>query len=157
MIQWAQDEWDYTVEWTGNLLGYLNPASDDFVLKKAFIPEEDPLEEYMDTLKNTVSEKLGFTSWVDLVGNLQGIQGSSESYNDTISVYGIGLVNADFVDLSFYDANKNMVYTVIRGVLAILLVIYNINQIYKLLNRGGTLAEGAGAIGHKDNDRSTAG
>ena len=127
-------------------MNFLDPTSDGFFLKKAFVPDEDPVQVGLENVKNVVSDKLGFNSWTDLLAGLSNVTADSQSYTDTISVYGVGEVTAEFVDLSSYEQSRNMVYTIIRGVLAILLVIYNINQIYKLLNRGGTLADGVGAM-----------
>lgn len=75
---------------------------------------------------------------------LSGVSASGGNYDATISVYGVGAVSGTFVDTSAFEANKAWIYTVIRGCLAVMAYIFNINQFYKLLNRGATIA-GIGA------------
>jgi hypothetical protein len=125
----------------GNIVNYLNPASDSFFLKVALIPSDGYLSDRYTEFQSDMLSWLGYSDFASFLDSIQGVTSSEGTYTATIDVYGVGSFNQTFVDTSYYNANKTWIYTVIRGVLAVMAYIYNLNQFYKLLNRGGSLSD----------------
>lgn len=122
-----------------SLLDLFNPASDEFFLKQAFVPDEGYFQGKYDEFKVSLATTLGYGDYISFLTDLQGMSSSRGSYVKTMNIYGVGSVTAPVIDTSFYDAHTTWIFSVIRGVLAIFCVLFNINQIYKLLNRGATI------------------
>lgn len=81
----------------GNVVSYLNPVSDSFILSLAFVPEDGYLEDSVSDLKSVVDSK--FTVLTQLEGITHSLENENFSYNDDwpgitadLSTYGIGEV-----------------------------------------------------------------
>jgi hypothetical protein len=124
----------------------LNPSSQDFFLKKAFLPSDGYLQGKFQEFQTKIAQKLDYKDYNDFFTQMQNMQVNRGEYTATVHLYGVGDVTGKFIDTSYYDSNKTWIYMVIRGVLAVMLVIFNINQIYKFLNRGASLASSGEAM-----------
>ena len=136
----------------GSLVDYINPFSENFfvykliellgdLLKGLFVPDDDFFSSNIDNLKSKLSEKLPYEHYIQIFGNVENVDGSS---GGSISLNGYKIngstFNSDnFIDLGFITKYKDNWYSWARGIIYILLVIYNVNQIMKLF-RGYNLA-----------------
>lgn len=135
-----------------NIISYLNPFSENFfgyklisllgdLLKNLFVPSEDYLSNQFYNIKNDLENKLSYTSYIDLLEILE-IDESGENISISLSDYsistGINVSLNNFIDFSIFDEYKNVYFSWIRGFTFVFLIIYNINQVYKLI-RGHSL------------------
>ena len=148
--------WDFLV----NIISYINPFSDNFLGKKIveligdlfnflFIPEDDYFSNKFNEVKSALIHKLGYDNYIEIFGNLENI---NEGNINSISLenYKLGslIINfSNFIDISKISNYRETWFTWVRGVTFILLIIYNFNQIYKLI-RGTNLADGMSTISH---------
>lgn len=69
------------------LVDYLNPLSDNFILKIAFIPEQDYITDNFQSLRQALLDKLGIGNFVQqTIDNMQDMQESSEWQGFEITV-----------------------------------------------------------------------
>lgn len=94
-------------------------------------------------IKNNLESKLGYQAYIDIFGTLEDITESGASTVD-FKGYQIGNLNISqekFINFSFITKYKDTWYGWVRGVTFVFLVIYNLNQLLKLI-RGINLADG---------------
>jgi hypothetical protein len=117
----------------------LDPTSDSFFLKVAFVPTDGYFQQRYEDLKLDCFDALNIDDYTGFLGDMEGVSPESTSLTSQVNLYGVGSVNATFMDTSIYEDHKSWIYTVIRGFFAVFAYIYNINQVYKFLNRGASL------------------
>lgn len=124
------------IELLGNLLNFL------------FVPKSDFFSNQIDDIKYQISQKIPYQDYIDMFETVKQVKEEGnlsvglEGYNFS---NGITYNNKKFIDFSFITKYKNTWYAWIRGIIFILLIIYNINQIMKLF-RGYNVAEGINKI-----------
>jgi hypothetical protein len=123
----------------GSFLNSFNPASEDFFLKKAFIPSEGYFEDRYEDFEETIQNSFGYIPYLSYMESLEDVEAIDGSYQQTVEIYGVGDVSATWLNTEAYDENRSWIYTAIRAVLAVGLVLFNINQVYRLFNRGATI------------------
>lgn len=141
-----------------NLLDWLNPFSENFFVYKLiellgnllqwlFVPADDYFSSNIDTLKSNLSVKIPYEDYIEMFGTIENIEGGNTSNIDlngyTIAGKQFGLNN--FINLGLILQYKETWYSWARGIVFILLIIYNINQIMKLF-RGYSVGEGSSRI-----------
>ena len=154
----------------GEIISYINPFSENFfvykllellgnLLKFLFVPSDGFFSNKIDNLKLKLSERLPYEDYVNMFETVKQV-----SSGDSISVglnnynFGNGLTydNNKFVDFSWITNYKETWYMWVRGVIFILLIIYNLNQIMKVL-RGYNIGDGISKIEDKSSNKSTEG
>ena len=129
-----------------DIISFLNPSSDNFfgkkiieligdLLKTLFIPKEDYFSNKFTTLKESFSERLSYQSYIDIFEQSKLIKGDEQLSID-LDNYVVGsntLSINKFIDLSIFDKYKSTYYGFVRGFTYIFLVLYVINNFYKLI------------------------
>ena len=142
-----------------NILSYINPSSDNFLgkklveligdlLKSLFIPKEDYFSNKFTTLKQSFSERLSYQSYIDIFEQSKLIM-ADEQLSIDLDNYIVGsntLTINKFIDFSIFDKYKSTYYSFVRGFTYIFLILYVINNFYKLI-RGTSIMN---AISHKN-------
>lgn len=108
-----------------------------------FVPSENYFPSNFEMIKNNLESKLGYQAYIDIFGTLEDITESGASTVD-FKGYQIGNLNISqekFINFSFITKYKDTWYGWVRGVTFVFLVIYNLNQLLKLI-RGINLADG---------------
>lgn len=142
-----------------DIVSFLNPSSDNFfgkkiieligdLLKTLFIPKEDYFSNKFTILKESFSERLSYQSYIDILEQTELIV-AHEQLSIDLDNYVVGsntLSINKFIDFSIFDKYKSTYYGFVRGFTYIFLVLYVINNFYKLI-RGTSLMN---AIIHKN-------
>jgi hypothetical protein len=133
----ASDEFmlNSTIRLLSDFFDSFNPDSDRFIFKVLFVPEPNYISDKNDQLENALKDKAYIEQYIGLLEGISQTTPETPELTKTINVYGIGSVTGKFLNTSFYHEYKNMMFTIIRAVIAIGLLIFNINQISKLLTR----------------------
>ena len=142
----------------GNLLDWLNPFSESFFVYKLiellgnllewlFVPDDNYFNNNIDNLKSSLGEKIPYEDYIDMFGDIENVEGGNTS-NINLNGYIVagkqfGLNN--FINFSWILQYKETWYSWARGIVFILLIIYNINQIMKLF-RGYSVGDGNSRI-----------
>lgn len=140
-----------------DIISYINPWHDNFLGKKIiellgdllkwlFIPDDNFFDDNIEEIKGKIAEKIPYQDYIDMFETIEQVNGdgdlsvSLENYN-----FGKGLTysNKKFIDFNWVTKYKDTWYAWCRGVIFILLIIYNINQISKLF-RGYNVGDGSG-------------
>lgn len=136
-------------------MSYINPFSENFfvykllellgeLLKWLFVPSDGYFDNIVDDMKYSISQKIPYQDYIDMFETVQQVEGEGNisvglnNYN-----FGNGLTynNEKFIDFSWVTKYRDTWYAWTRGIIFILLIIYNINQIMKLF-RGYNIASG---------------
>lgn len=142
----------------GSLVDYINPFSENFfvykliellgdLLKWLFFPSDDFFSSNIDNLKSMLSKKIPYEDYIHIFGDVENVNGSSSG---SISLNGYKINGStfnseNFIDLGFITKYKDTWYSWTRGVIYILVIIYNINQVMKLF-RGYGLTSGSSKV-----------
>lgn len=136
------------------LLDWLNPFSENFFVYKLiellgnllqwlFVPDDNYFSGNIDTLKSNLSVKIPYEDYIKMFGIIENVESSNISninFNGyTIAGKQFNLNN--FINFSWILNYKETWYSWARGIVFILLIIYNINQIMKLF-RGYNIGDG---------------
>lgn len=134
--------WKAVVDFFAKLLSWLNPLSDTFFLKLAFIPEVGYFETQVDALVAELSDHFGVDQYLGMLSEIKGIGGSGAPSDYTADFYfwGVGKIKGKYLEPKNFDNVRNTVHNLIRAVMMVFLILFNINQVYKLLNRGASLS-----------------
>lgn len=148
-----------------DIISYINPFSENFFLNGVlewcgnffsdlgeffiglFVPEEDYFDNQINDLKAKISEKLPYYDYVQLFGTIEQVT-SGEDIKIGLNGYDIGgttFNDNDFIDFSFITKYRDVWYSWVRGFVFVFLIIYNCNQIIKLL-RGYNVADGVTSV-----------
>ena len=148
------------VEFLGSMLSYINPFSDNFfgytliellydllvtVFKYLFVPDDDYFSSYFESLQNRLNEVFPFYDYLE---QLEEVETNSTDISTSITISGISIFgqsisSSDYIDLSIFNNYKETWYTWCRVFIYILLVLYNINEVIKLM-RGVNAFNGSG-------------
>ena len=152
------------------LLIYLNPFSVNFILKtlfewignfftslwdffiRLFVPEDDYFSNKINDMKNKISQKIPYQDYVDMFETVKQVE-SGEDISINLNGYKIGNMNFNipkFINFSWVSKYKNTWYAWVRGFVFVFLIIYNINQVIKLL-RGYNVADGVSKLNESGN------
>ena len=140
------------------LLSYINPFSENFfvyklidllgdLLKLLFFPSDNFFNDKVEDMKNKISQKIPYQDYINMFETIQQVE-SGENISIDLKGYKIGNSTFNinnFIDFGWITEYKETWYSWVRGVIFILLIIYNINQIMKLF-RGYNVAEGISKI-----------
>lgn len=110
------------------------------LLQYLFIPEEDYFDNMIGMLSDTLNERIKTQDYQELLESLQVSTRASSLPNMTATFFG---QKVTIVDMSIYSNYQSTIYSWVRGTMFILLLFYNVNNIYKLI-RGGSLQDGKG-------------
>ncbi len=141
-----------------DIVSFINPFSENFFVYKLidllgeliqwlFVPDDEYFISNIDTLKSSLSAKIPYEDYINMFGTIENVEGGSTS-NVILNGYTIagkqfGLNN--FINFSWILQYKETWYSWARGIIFILLIIYNINQIMKLF-RGYSVGDGSSRI-----------
>ena len=113
-------------------------------MKWLFVPSDGYFDNIVEDIKYKISQKIPYQDYIEMFETVQQVQ-SGESIAVGLNNYnfGNGLTynNDKFIDFSWVTKYKDTWYAWARGIIFILLIIYNINQIMKLF-RGYSIGEG---------------
>lgn len=102
-------------------------------IKYMFVPSETYFSSKFDSLKTKLETKLSYSSYVSLV---EGLRGSGGTFKDVrVTLYGSDIV---LIPASIVNSQLDTIHSWVRGFIFILLIFYNINNIYKMI-RGTSL------------------
>lgn len=148
------------INFLSDILSYINPFSQNFfvykliellgnMLKWLFVPDDNFFSSHFGEIKETLQNKLGYQGYIDIFSSLEDI---SENGATTVNLkgYKIGNLNIDvnkFINFNSILKYKDTWYSWVRAFMFIGLLIYNINQVYKLI-RGTNLADSQKTISH---------
>ena len=138
----------------GELLSYINPFSENFfvykliellgdLLQGLFVPDENYFNSNIENLKTSLSAKIPYEDYIEMFETIQQVE-SGETISIDLGGYKVGNNTFNFnnfIDFSWITQYKTTWYAWVRGVIFVLLIIYNINQIMKLF-RGYNIAGG---------------
>lgn len=146
----------------GSLLDYLNPFSENFfvykllellgnLLEDLFVPGDDYFNSNIDSLKSSLSTKIPYDDYIQIFGTIENVEsGNTSNVNlNNYTVAGKQFSINNFIDFGWILQYKENWYSWARGIIFILLIIYNINQIMKLF-RGYGVAEGNSRINNEN-------
>lgn len=139
-------------------MSYINPFSENFfvykliellgnLLQLLFVPDENYFNSNIENLKTSLSSKIPYDDYIEIFGTIENVEGSNTS-NVNLNNYTVGgkqfSIN-NFIDFGWILQYKENWYSWARGIIFILLIIYNINQIMKLF-KGYGIGEGNSRI-----------
>lgn len=123
------------------MIDYFNPASDSFVLKIAFIPEEGYFESKIDELKNKAQDSVGLFSQLEGIFNAvaQSVDDDDhwEGMKVDISSYGLGQIsNVSIIDPTFINFVAPKIKLWISGLIWFMLLLWLVRRIAGFWGRG---------------------
>ena len=146
--------WEFGV----NIVSYINPFSDNFLGKKIiellsdllkflFVPSDGYFDNKVNEIKAKISEKIPYQDYIDMFETVKQVESGEDISIDLngYQVAGNSFNAKKFIDFSWITKYKTIWYSWCRGIIFILLIIYNINQIMKLF-RGYNVGEGISRI-----------
>lgn len=137
-------------EWVGNFFGFLR---DLFI--SLFVPEDDYFTNKVNDMKSKISQKIPYQDYVDMFETVKQVE-SGQDISISLNNYKIGNLNFNipkFVDFNWVSKYKNTWYAWVRGFVFIFLIIYNVNQVIKLL-RGYNVTEGVSKLNESGGTKS---
>lgn len=99
------------------------------ILKTVFIPSNEYFQGKFNMIKTKLNDKLEYAGLVAQIENLKVIKGS-DLQDIEIDIMG---VHAKILDAKYVNVVKAEIHEWVRGLMFILLLVYNINQIYLLI------------------------
>lgn len=137
-----------------SLLDWLNPFSENFFVYKLvellgnllqwlFVPDDNYFNNNIDNLKANLSSKIPYNDYIEMFETIKQVE-SGEDISIDLKGYTVGnntFSFNNFIDFSWITQYKETWYSWVRGIIFILLIIYNVNQIMKLF-RGYNIGEG---------------
>lgn len=120
---------------------------------RIFVPADNFFTNKIDDTKSKVAEKIPYDDYVSIFEEIEDIaetpsnrKSVKSNNNDNVSMNGYQIGDMtfnmpNFIDLSFITQFKDTWYSWVRAFTFIALVIYNVNQVIKLL-RGYSVADG---------------
>ncbi|WZL74073.1 hypothetical protein QBE52_04865 [Clostridiaceae bacterium 35-E11] len=98
-------------------------------IKGLFVPSDTFFSEKINTLQNTLESRLSVSSYISVLETVKNLQ-SSEFSSITGNVMGREVV---FLDASIINSVLPTIRKWIKGVMFVLLAIYNYRQVYRLI------------------------
>ena len=112
------------------------------LLKALFIPSDSYFEHKLDSLNKVLQSRIKVQDYQDLLDSLQMASRARAGLpNLTATIWGHRVT---IVDFSFYAKYQGTIYGWVRGVIFVLLIFYNINNVYKMI-RADTLSYASGS------------
>lgn len=146
--------WDFIT----NILDWLNPFSDNFIgkyivsaigdiLQFLFVPKDNFFEDSVESIKSNLSSKIPFGDYISLFETLKTVT-AGEDLSIDLNNYQVGDLNISqnkFINFEGVTKYRDIWFGWCRGFTYIFMVIYNVNQIIKLL-RGFSATDGANLL-----------
>lgn len=137
MSSFVENIYQSLVDLPSNLIGLLTT-----LLNTLFVPSDTYFSTNFNSIKSNLESHLNISSFRSL---MESIQNASAGTIPDIKINMNGR-EYTFLSFSFFNPYLPTIKHWIKGFLGALLVLYNINQVYKLI-RGGSLHDGAGRGG----------
>ena len=103
------------------------------ILKALFVPSDDYFDNQIKGLQSTLSKKLNTQDYEDLLNSLNtATRVKAGLPNLTCTIFG---QKVTVVDMSWYADYQQTFYGFVRGTMFVLLIIYNLNMLYKLVRK----------------------
>lgn len=127
-------------------MSYLNPFSDNFILKiffewitdlleTIFVPDVEQIRSDFNTMLNTTREKLGLNddTFNSFTGdwNEKPVEDVSSDYN----IYGVGTLKLKFLDVSYLTRGIEYFRPAIKGLIVFLLLLYNYRMVLSFIGQ----------------------
>ena len=112
------------------LIDYLTPSSENFILKLAFVPDDDYFSDRFEIIKTNFVNKIGVDGTeINQLGEVtsQSLTGLSDFKG---TVYG---QEVEFLNFDWFTSYLPRIQNLARGFMFPLLLFYNLNQIYFLV------------------------
>ena len=128
---------------TDNFFGYKLVGLILDGLKALFVPADNFFSNQFGEIKQALQNKLAYQSYIDIFDTLEDFSGNGSTVVDFDGyVVGDSTISQDnFLNFNFITQYKDTWLSWVRAIFFIGLVIYNINQIYKII-RGTKLTDG---------------
>lgn len=133
----VEDIYESLVDLPNTIIGLLSS-----LLNTLFVPSSTYFSINFNTIKSNLESHLSINSFRSL---MESIQNASAGTLPDIKINMNG-TEYTFLSFSFFTPYLPTIKNWIKGFLGALMVLYNINQIYKLI-RGGSLHDGTGGGG----------
>ena len=141
-----------------DIVSFINPFSENFFVYKLiellgdllqwlFVPDDEYFSSNIDNLKSSLSAKIPYDDYIEIFGTIENVESGNTS-NVNLNGYIVGgkqFSLNNFINFNWILQYKETWYSWARGIIFILLIIYNINQIMKLF-RGYSVSEGNSRI-----------
>lgn len=125
------------------------------MLKGLFIPSDTYFSSNLNTIMSDLSNRLSYNSYLGVFQSVQNVTNGTMPVIalDGVNIGGMTFGSVTIVDWTWFNSIRNTWYGWVRGSVFIFLVIYNINNVYRLV-RNGTLTSAGTFIGKagKSND-----
>lgn len=137
------DSFQSLLDFLGGLVKALVDAIGE-LLKALFVPSDKYFDNKINALNKTLQSRIKTQDYEELLHSLQ-LAGRARAGlpNLTVTLWG---QTVTVVDFGFYAKYQSTIYGWVRGVMFVLLLFYNVNNIYKLVRRD-TLQNGSGSTG----------
>ena len=137
------DSFQSLLDFLGGLVKALVDAIGE-LLKALFVPDDGYFDKKINALNKTLQSRIKTQDYEELLHSLQ-LAGRARAGlpNLTVTLWG---QTVTVVDFGFYAKYQSTIYGWVRGVMFVLLLFYNVNNIYKLVRRD-TLQNGSGSTG----------
>ena len=112
------------------------------MFRYTFIPSPRYLELKFNDVKSVLEEKMGIDNYTEFMDRFKGASGGNLE-DVKINIMG---VSATIINFSVLNSVKTTIHGFVRGIMFVLLVLYNLNQVYFLI-RGTSLV---GIVGRGD-------
>lgn len=133
---WLKDLLQKILDAINGLIGALLDGLKALLIS-LFVPGDGFLTDAFNDMLSPLQNKLPIGAYTDLVSKLQNV-GAKELQNVQVTLYG---QTVTIIDWGYYKANKATFDDIIRGFVFILLLAYNINNIYKLVRNNDVLGK----------------
>lgn len=107
------------------------------LLLALFVPTDGFWDDNVNDIRKVVTDELDAEDLLEEVDNLGGVSGGQ--FKDVV-VSLMGVDNLEVIDADSVNSVLNFIHKFVRGVVFPFLILYNINQLYKLI-RGTSLVE----------------
>lgn len=135
------------LDFFGSLITSIIKAFSD-LFSFIFIPSDGYFDNKLNYLNEKLSTKINTQDYEELLTSLQFASRAKAGLpNLTVNIMG---QNCTIVDFSYYAKYQSVIYSWVRGLMFILLIFYNFNNIYKLI-RGGSLSSATQTINNAKN------
>lgn len=116
-------------------------------MKWLFVPSDGYFDDKVNEIKAKISEKIPYQDYIDMFETVKQVESGEDISIDLngYNIFGMTFNINKFINFSWITKYKNTWYAWCRGIIFILLIIYNINQIMKLF-RGYNVGEGISRI-----------
>lgn len=149
VVKVASGIWDFFKDPIGSIVSLFNWVKDFLgglldgfldLFKSIFMPKDGFFDRKFTSMQKTMDSKINISEYSSALDNVQNAQGIRIGGARSSGASWLGVpINIDF--MRYVDEYKPTINMIFRGVMFITLLLYNINNVYKLV-RGGDIDEG---------------